>query len=87
MTLHAQNELMIPEETARIARAAYAHGNTYMKMRDALGTIYQDQAFAPLFPQHGRPVEARLSPGPDNRDAIYGRPSRSAGGRSRWWTH
>jgi transposase len=29
-----------------------------MKMRDALGTIYQDESFAHLFPQNGRPVEA-----------------------------
>ena len=58
MTLHAQNDFTIPEETARVAHAAYPHGNTYMKMRDALGTIYQDQAFAHLFPQNGRPVEA-----------------------------
>ncbi len=27
-------------------------------MRDALGTIYQDEAFAHVFPQNGRPVEA-----------------------------
>jgi transposase len=27
-------------------------------MRDALGTIYQDESFAHLFPQNGRPVEA-----------------------------
>jgi transposase len=58
MTLHAQTELTIPEETARIARAAYPHGNTLMKMRDALGTIYQDQTFASLFPHNGRSVEA-----------------------------
>ena len=58
MTLHAQSKFTIPEETARVAHAAYPHGNTYMKMRDALGTIYQDQAFADLFPQNGRPVEA-----------------------------
>ena len=58
MTLHAQNEFAIPEETARIARAAYPKGNTYMKMRDAWGTIYQDQSFAQLFPANGRPVEA-----------------------------
>ena len=29
-----------------------------MKMRDALGTIYQDEPFAHLFPHNGRPVEA-----------------------------
>jgi transposase len=58
MTLHAQNEFTIPEETARVARAAYPKGNLYMNMRDALGTIYQDESFAHVFPQNGRPVEA-----------------------------
>ena len=58
MTLHSQNEFSIPEETARVARAAYPKGNLYMKMRDALGTIYQDESFAHLFPANGRPVEA-----------------------------
>src|SRR5579884_2109588 len=58
MTLHAQTEFTIPEETVRVARAAYPHGNTLMKIRDALGTIYQDQAFAELFPHNGRAVEA-----------------------------
>ena len=58
MTLHCQNEFAIPEETARVARAAYPKGNLYMKMRDALGTIYQDESFAHLFPANGRPVEA-----------------------------
>ena len=58
MTLHPQQEFSIPEETARVARAAYPKGNLYMKMRDALGTMYQDQSFTHLFPQNGRPVEA-----------------------------
>src|SRR5207302_6122879 len=58
VTLHSQNEFSIPEETARVARAAYPKGNLYMKMRDALGTIYQDESFAHLFPANGRPVEA-----------------------------
>src|SRR5690242_1777676 len=58
MTLHAQTEFSIPEETIRIARAAYPRGNTLMKIRDALGTLYQDQAFAELFPHNGRAVEA-----------------------------
>ncbi len=56
MTLQPQNEFSIPEETVRIARAVYPKGNTFMKMRDALGTIYQDQSFAHLFPSTGRPV-------------------------------
>jgi transposase len=58
MTLHSQNEFPIPEGTARVARAAYPNSTIYMKMRDALGTIYQDESFAQLFPQNGRPVEA-----------------------------
>jgi len=58
MTLHTQPDFTIPEETIRVARAAYPRGNALMKMRDALGTIYQDQSFASLFPHNGRSVEA-----------------------------
>ena len=58
MTLQPQQEFSILEETARVAHAAYPKGNIYMKMRDALGTIYQDKSFAHLFPQNGRPAEA-----------------------------
>ena len=58
MTLQPQNDFSIPEETVRVARAAYPKGHLYMKIRDAIGTIYQDQAFAHLFPHNGRPVEA-----------------------------
>ena len=58
MTLQPQNAFSIPEETIRVARAAFPNGNLYMNMRDALGTIYQDQAFAHLFPENGRPAEA-----------------------------
>ena len=54
MTLYAQTEFTIPEETIRVARAAYPRGNRLMKMRDALGTIYQDQSCASLFPHNGR---------------------------------
>ena len=58
MTLQTQQTFTIPEETVRVAHAAYPHGSTAMKMRDALGSIYEDQSFAHLFPQNGRPVEA-----------------------------
>jgi transposase len=58
MTLHAQNEFTIPEETVRVARAAYPRGNMLIKMRDAIGAVYHDQTFASLFPHNGRAVEA-----------------------------
>ena len=58
MTLPPQNDFSIPEETARVAHAAYPKGHRYLTLRDALGTIYQDQSFAHLFPHNGRPAEA-----------------------------
>jgi len=48
----------IPEETARVARAAFPDGATAMRVRDALGTIYEDEVFADLFSTRGRPAEA-----------------------------
>jgi len=48
----------VPEETARVARAAFPRGNVYMRIRDTLGSIYTDDAFAALFPTRGQPAEA-----------------------------
>ena len=58
MTLHANTSFAIPEETVRVAHAAYPHGNIYLQIREVLGPIYHDQAFAHLFPHNGRAVEA-----------------------------
>jgi transposase len=43
----------VPEETARVARAAFPKGNRYMTMRDELGIIYPNDLFADLYPQVG----------------------------------
>jgi transposase len=48
----------IPEEVVRIAHAVFPRGNVFMQVRDALGTIYTDEAFADLFPTHGQPAFA-----------------------------
>lgn len=48
----------VPEETVRIARAAYPKGNTYVQLRDAFGTIYEDEHFVHLYPRRGQPAEA-----------------------------
>lgn len=45
----------VPEETARVARAAFPRGTPYLTFRDALGTIFQDEDFAALFPASGQP--------------------------------
>jgi transposase len=58
MSLKPQGISPVPEETARIARAAYPKGNVYMNMLDELGTIYEDALFADLFSHTGQPAEA-----------------------------
>jgi transposase len=58
MSLQPQDVPLVPEETRRIAYAAFPKGNIYIRMRDALGAIYDDQAFAPLFPPRGQPAHA-----------------------------
>jgi transposase len=58
MSLHPLPVGPVPEETARVARAAFPKGNVFMQMRDALGTIYEDAQFTGLFAVRGRPAEA-----------------------------
>lgn len=58
MSLKPQMFDPVPDETSRIAKAAFPHGNVYMQMRDAFGALYADQAFAPLFSQRGQPGAA-----------------------------
>ena len=48
----------VPEETARIARAAYPKGNIYLQLRDEFGTIYEDEHFVNLYPRRGQPAQA-----------------------------
>jgi transposase len=63
MSLSPDADLTIPEETARVAHAAFPKGSIYMRMRDELGPIYADHDFAALFPRRGQPTEspARLA--------------------------
>jgi transposase len=58
MSLHPQPIPAIPEETIRLARAVLPEGNVLMQMRDALGTLYEDEDFRDLFPSRGQPAEA-----------------------------
>src|SRR5215210_6383632 len=57
MSLHARKPEPIPEETARVAYAAFPEGNLYLRMRTGLDTIYQDEDFSELFPTRGQPAE------------------------------
>jgi transposase len=58
MSLSPQTNYPIPEDTQRVARAAFPRGNLYMRMRDELGEIYQDASFAELFPGRGQRAES-----------------------------
>jgi transposase len=58
MSLRAPIVYCIPEETARVAHAAFPKGNPYLRMRDTLGPIYINPEFAALFPNNGQPAEA-----------------------------
>jgi transposase len=55
MSLHPHVVEPVPEETARVAHAAFPKGHPYLTFRDALGTIFQDEDFTALFPAWGQP--------------------------------
>jgi len=55
MSLRPQPIGSIPEQTAHIAHAAFPKGHPYLTLRDHLGTIFQDEDFATLFPAWGYP--------------------------------
>src|SRR5215218_623545 len=48
----------VPDEAARVARAAFPGGNPYVRMRDELDSVFEDAQFGALFPIRGRPAEA-----------------------------
>ncbi|NJL54548.1 transposase [bacterium] len=56
--LNAQSNYEIPEQTQRVARAAFPKGNPYMLLRDELGTLYEDEAFEHLYSSTGQPAIA-----------------------------
>lgn len=48
----------IPQETARVAKAACPKGSTFIQMRDVLGVLFEDSMFVKLFPPDGQPALA-----------------------------
>src|SRR5215471_21256907 len=55
MSLHPHVIVPVPEETARVARAAFPKGHPYLTFRDDRGTLFQDEDFSALFPVRGQP--------------------------------
>jgi transposase len=54
MSLQKHGLLPIPEATSRIAHRAFPKGTLAMRLRDALGPIYQESDFVHLFAKRGR---------------------------------
>lgn len=48
----------VPAETARVARKAFRKGHPWLQLRDELPDLYDDQAFADLYPPTGQPAYA-----------------------------
>src|SRR3954449_2508363 len=59
MSLQPRPTPPVPDETARVAHAAFPKGNPYLRLRDELGTLFGDTDFADLYPRRGQPA---LSP-------------------------
>jgi len=58
MSLPSQPLPPVPDDTARIARAAFRRGNPYMLLRDKLGAVFAGADFADLYPKLGQPAYA-----------------------------
>jgi transposase len=58
MSMNPQPIPEIPPETVRVVRAAFPKGSLYIWLRDSLGTMYQDERFADLYPERGQPAYA-----------------------------
>lgn len=56
MSLPLQPPPPIPDNTARVARAAFPRGNRYLTLRDTFGPLFCDEDFAALFSHRGQPA-------------------------------
>jgi transposase len=63
MSLHVPLFAVIPEDTERVAKAAFPRGNRYVHLRDTFGPLFDSRDFQQLFATEGRPAEdpARLA--------------------------
>ena len=55
MSLRPQPLPSVPDQTARVAQAAFPKGNPSLTLRDTLGTIFQDDSFADLYAHDAQP--------------------------------
>src|SRR4051794_38266357 len=58
MSLHPRPDFAIPEETQRVAHAAFPKGTLCLRIADELGPLYRDDQFAELFSTRGQPADS-----------------------------
>jgi len=58
MSLLSQPLPSVPDDTVRIACAAFRRGNPYVLLKDKLGAVFADADFADLYPKLGQPAYA-----------------------------
>ena len=58
MSLKPTDPSYVPEETSRIAKAAFPKGSLAIFLRDEFEGLYSDELFADLYPVRGNPAEA-----------------------------
>ena len=58
MSLYQPHNFEIPEETIRVAQAAFPKGNVYLTLRDKLGPLFNNADFAALFDWRGQTGES-----------------------------
>ncbi len=60
MSLESWDDRGVPELTARVVRASFPKGTLAVRVREALGRLFEDESFAGAFSTRGRPA---VSPG------------------------
>lgn len=58
MSLEPRSDDGVPQPTARVVRAAFPKGTLAIRIREMLGAVFDDAAFAEAFPARGRPANS-----------------------------
>jgi transposase len=56
MSLPREGVHPVPAETARVAHAAFPDSNIYLRLRDELGTLFDDEQFSAVYSIEGQPA-------------------------------
>lgn len=58
MTSQPPTDFPVPDETSRVAKAAYTKSNRYLRLHDEMGQLYVDTDIAAIFLRRGQPAHS-----------------------------